>query len=79
MNLTLKSGQMINELNLEDTGMYSIRLGRHGHPIWPRVEGKQVESRIMELGYYDSKGAVENIVIEGPYMNLNGGVIDLLK
>lgn len=72
--IMLEKGSIISDL--EDYGMYSLKLKKHLFPVSPLIRGKDLEDKAIELGYYDETGVIEDLEICGPFRNLNGETID---
>ncbi|MBU0893963.1 MAG: hypothetical protein KKF48_01735 [Nanoarchaeota archaeon] len=70
--MIIKKGQKFNyeKANLDKKGKYGIRLTRHTLISNKLVTGDNIESRIIELGYYNGC-AKEDFVIEGKFKYLD--------
>lgn len=69
--IILKKHQKLDGLNLSSEELYSVRLSRHQTPRWPLIIGRELEKKLTEFKYYNGRGAVESIIIEGPFEFLN--------
>ena len=71
--ITLTKGQKIEEITseLKSEGDYVVRLARHDKILGPILKGFDLEAELIKKGYYNGDGAIEDVVIEGPFQYLH--------